>query len=107
MSEAVQLDLLAEPQRAAHWDSPRESHDNGHVHSRRRSEKFVLGLLQQFGPMSDEHLASVAASQGCPFTPQRLRSARADLVREGRVRKSETRAKTRTGAPCAVWEVVA
>ncbi len=68
----------------------------------------VLELLREH-PSTDEELCARYAARGGPryptVTDQRLRTARAHLVRDGAVRDTGALAFTSLGNRCTLWEV--
>lgn len=69
-------------------------------------KRAILALLQE-RPRTDSALIIGYAAAGHPFrTPQRIRTARAELVREARVRDSGRDAPSPYGNRSTVWEVV-
>lgn len=72
----------------------------------RESQAQVLAILRRYGPMTDEEIASVAATwpEGTRQSPSGLRTRRAELVDLGVVKDSGLRGKTRSGRSTIVWE---
>lgn len=73
----------------------------------------VLELLDEYGPLSDEELVwryrSLEVKRSYPnVSDQRIRTARADLVRRGSVREYEGhKEKSQRGRPMRLWQSVA
>lgn len=88
---SVEADLsLAEPQRT-------------------RVRAAVIAILREAGALTDEQIverfvARASAHPSVPrVTPQRIRTARAELVRDGRVRDAEMLAFSRLGNRATAW----
>lgn len=90
------------------WDSPSTSYAAGasirteHIHA---SMAYVLGLIAEIGPTTDDRLCAVAAQRGSRWTAQRLRTARSELVRRGRVLEADRNGTTSTGRRAKRWSV--
>lgn len=66
----------------------------------------ILDLLAE-KPRTDEELFVVYVTRGYTLvTPQRIRTARAHLVRANKVRDTNTTRKSRLGRKSTVWETV-
>ena len=69
----------------------------------------IVGLLNDYGPSTDDALVerySARAKQysGIPMvTPQRIRTARADLYRRGLLRKANEPGLSQYGNPATRW----
>lgn len=85
---------------------PTTSVDAGRAADLSASQREVLRLfaVMRRWPMADHELIEVATAWRSPFTPQRIRSARAELAAAGRLVlvEGETR-KTPTGGNARVW----
>lgn len=69
-------------------------------------KRAILALLAE-RPRTDSALIIGYAAAGHPFrTPQRIRTARAELVRKARVRDSGRDAPSPYGNRSTVWEIV-
>lgn len=64
---------------------------------------IVLNLLHEFGPLSDYSLIHAAKARHFDVTPSSIRSRRAELVREGKVRDSGNQESTGRGRTARVW----
>lgn len=71
------------------------------------SERFVLNALTSRGPLTDEMLVHVAQMHGEKWSPSRIRTARAQLVRKGLVEDSGLKALTDSGRKAIEWMVTA
>lgn len=60
-----------------------------------RSQRLVLSVLAAFGPKSD---AQILELSGDGFSPSRLRTARKELVTQGKIRNTFTFHETRRGS---------
>lgn len=72
------------------------------------SQLSVLIALESFGPLADHELVELnAATRGSvpAYSPQRIRSARAELVEQGRVEFSGIFRLTPSGHRARVWMV--
>lgn len=69
------------------------------------SEKFVLETLRACGPITDEDVFDLAVIAGHRWSPSRLRTARAQLVRKGLVSATEFYARTTFGRRAIRWAV--
>jgi len=90
---------------------PQTSHDAAasvtHLTDKRAA---CLHAMQTLGPCTDEDLWSfynaMASAGRCPLqSPSGLRTRRAELTREGKVRDSGLRATTASGRRSILWEV--
>lgn len=69
----------------------------------------ILGLFADYGPMTDDELTDryldrAGAHPHVPLvTPQSIRTRRADLTREGRVRDQGMLGWSKLGNPATVW----
>ena len=84
---------------------PTTSVDAGRCADLTASQREVLALFEvEDRPLADHELVAAAQSWGSPFTPQRIRSARAELAEDGRLAlvEDEYRA-TATGHKARVW----
>ena len=63
----------------------------------------VFDTLTEYGPHTDERLVARMHDLGHPFTPQRIRTARAALVKDGTVYASSRDGRTVTGRRARVW----
>ena len=76
------------------------------------SQGYVAASLAVFGPMADHELVEFHAEDHMgrraygTFSPQRLRSARAELVEQGRVEFAGIYRLTDSGRNARVWQVV-
>lgn len=97
-----------------HGDSPRTrrsdpitSHLAADTNDIKGSRRDVLDILQVFGPQADHEMVAMAAQYTPAFTPQRLRSARAELVELGLVEALGIYRLTASGRRANVWQVAA
>lgn len=65
----------------------------------------VLDTLTRFGPQTDERLVARMYDLGHPWTPQRIRTARAALVKAGKVHSTGRHGQTVSGHRARVWTV--
>jgi hypothetical protein len=91
-------------------DDPATSHEAADSNNVVDSRAQVLAILRMVGPLADHEMVDqydrLAARIGVHYTPQRLRSARAELVRDGLVTLYTKReATTRTGRRAQVWAI--
>lgn len=90
---------------------PVTSVDAGRSVNVAHSQQYVRDTLDVFGPFADHELVEFyeADSSGQKyygkFSPQRLRSARAELVEQGRVEFSGIYGLTLSGRKARVWQV--
>lgn len=70
------------------------------------SQEYVFGILADEGPMADHELLAFHTARVWPWSPQRVRSARAELVEQGRVEFSGIYRLTESGRRARVWQVV-
>mgnify|MGYP001558158617 FL=1 len=66
-----------------------------------RLREMVYRLLRDHGPMTDQAIQDATGLGPQTITPRRI-----ELVREGRVRDTGKRAKTRADRDAIVWEAV-
>lgn len=68
-------------------------------------QERILGLFEHFGPMDDRELVRRFDTYASALaTPQNIRSRRAELVQQGRVRDSGKRERGPSGRMFVVWE---
>lgn len=91
---------------------PTTSVDAGRSVSQALSQQYVRGLLAVHGAMADHQLVALAADDKAGheafgrFSPQRLRSARAELVALGDVESvPDEYRRTDSGRRAHVWRV--
>lgn len=89
----------------ARWHDPAESWNGAPSENEKvRVRHWVLGILKQRGPLTDQELTDLAvAARIVPSESSSPRSRRADLVREGLVRCVDKHGLTRSQKPCARW----
>ena len=94
-------------------DSPRArrtdpitSHEAADSNDVTRSIGWVLSLLHNVGPLADHEIEAAARRRDVRFTGQRLRTARAALVRQGKVTDSGETRLTLNGRRAQVWQLV-
>lgn len=91
-------------------DSPRArrtdplvSHEAADTNSVLRPRVWVLETLTR-QPLADHELVETARDEGVRYTPQRLRTARAELVRAGLVEESGIYRMTENNRRAIVWQ---
>lgn len=77
-----------------------EAADSNNVHD---SHTVVFGVLAEHGPLADHELVTWDDT----FTPQRMRSARSELVELGKVEDTGIYRLTPAGRRAKVWQVIA
>jgi hypothetical protein len=94
-------------------DSPRArrtdpitSHEAADSNDVTRSIGWVLSLLHNVGPLADHEIEAAARRRDVRFTGQRLRTARAALVRQGKITNSGDSRTTPNGRRAVVWGLV-
>jgi hypothetical protein len=85
---------------------PVTSVDAGRAVALPESQTAVVMLLTSGGSLADHELTALAAKNGVPFSPQRLRTARSELAESGRVVlvDGEFR-KTKSNYRAQVWDL--
>ena len=63
-------------------------------------EQRVLDALADFGPMTDEQLASATQEDFASIQPARSR-----LTARGKIKDSGMRSRTKRGNSCAIWRL--
>jgi hypothetical protein len=84
---------------------PITSHEAADTNNTARSIGLVLDILQ-LEPLADHEVAAVALGRGSRLSGQRLRSARATLVEQGRVEATGIYRLTMYGHRANVWQVI-
>jgi len=84
---------------------PLTSHEAADTNDTARSIGLVLDILR-VEPLADHEIATLAAARGSRFTGQRLRTARAALVEQGRVEATGIFRLTEHGRRAQVWQVI-
>lgn len=85
---------------------PVTSVDAGRAAALPESQTAVLMLLTSAGAMADHEMTALAAKNGVPFSPQRLRSARAELAEAGQVVRVDGEFhKTKSNYRAQVWSL--
>ena len=82
---------------------PESSHFAADRNDVPNSVAAVLEALRTGGPQTDERLVSTVLSAGHTYTPQRIRTARAALVKEGTVMSTGRHGRTERGYIARVW----
>lgn len=82
---------------------PTTSVDAGRNANVRKSQREVLNILRQHGALPDYLLTAHAIAYGTSFSESRLRSARAELVEQGKVHALPQLGTTPRGRSCQVW----
>jgi hypothetical protein len=104
---ADDLFTFAEQEARARATDPQTSHAAaGSVHVR-ESQKTVLELLKQVGPVTDDELLEAAAARRILITPSGLHTRRCELVQMGLAVDTGDRKKKQTGRMAIVWDAVA
>ena len=92
-------------------DSPRvrrsdpvTSHEAADLANLSKPRNWVLYVLS-CGPLADHEVVLLASSFHQPFTPQRIRTARAELTRMGLVEKSGIYRLTENNRRAIVWQI--
>lgn len=90
---------------------PSTSHEAADSNNVPDSRAQVLAILRMCGPLADHEMVDqydlLAARIGVHYTPSRLRSARAELVRDGLVEYTGIDRLTPSKRCAQVWAVVA
>lgn len=89
----------------ARRSDPPESHEAADTSDVEASIGATLDTLRQYGPQSDSHLTALMQSLGFPYTDSRIRTARAALVKLGKVEFSGRTGLTVTGRRTRIWAV--
>ena len=90
----------------ARTSDPSTSHAAAALVNRPESQRIVLDLLTDLGPMTDERLAHLTYMTPMnTISPSRLRTARCELQRAGLVRDTGRVATLRSGRSGVVWAV--
>src|SRR5690606_39790282 len=87
----------------ARRSDPITSHEASDTNDVSRSIGWVLSTLLKVGPLADHQIEEIAHRRGVKFTGQRLRTARAALVRQGKVTESGEYRHTPNGRRAVVW----
>ena len=105
----TQGELFAgQPRAHARRTDPHTSHEAAASVTRiRESQRFILSVLQQCGPMVDEVLVKQACNQqkGRNMSVSGIRTRRSELVRLGLVRNSGKR-RLPSGRLSIIWRAV-
>lgn len=72
----------------------------------RESQRVILALLRDRGPMTDEQIAAALDSVQHPLSPSGARTRRAELVDAGYVRDTKKVGRTAAGRATIVWEAI-
>lgn len=72
----------------------------------RESQRVILAILRERGPMTDERIAEWLDNVQHPISPSGARTRRAELVNAGYVRDSGKRDRLPTGRMAVVWEAI-
>lgn len=92
---------------------PTTSVDAGRSVRVAHSQQYVRDTLDVFGPFADHELVEFYEADGYGqrmygrFSPQRLRSARAELVEQGRVEFADELCLTPSGRKARIWKTAA
>jgi len=82
---------------------PSVSHEAADTNDVLRPRVWVLETLSRM-PLADHELVDQARDEGVRYTPQRLRTARAELVRAGLVAESGIYRLTENNRRAIVWQ---
>jgi hypothetical protein len=97
-------DLFDDDARVRRTD-PITSHEAADLNDTKRSIGLVLDILKSEGPKADHEIETLSAARGENFTGQRLRTARAALVKKGLVGEWGIYRMTPRNRRAAVWTV--
>lgn len=86
---------------------PESSHEAADHNDVAGSIGAVLDTLQRFGAQTDEQLVYLMGRLGYRYTGQRIRTARAALVKAGSAAHTGTHGQTITGRRARIWAVTA
>jgi len=86
----------------ARRSDPVTSHESADLANLSKPRNWVLYVLS-CGPLTDQEVVLLASSFHQPFTPQRIRTARAELTRMGLVEKSGIYRLTENNRRAVVW----
>jgi hypothetical protein len=84
---------------------PETSHEAADTSDVEASIGAVLDTLAQYGPMSDSVLHFLMVSLGYRYTDTRVRTARAALVKLGKVEHTGVYGQTVSGRRTRIWAV--
>lgn len=100
----TQLQIFGRPTaRRTDPDTSHEAADSlSHEHIRATQQR-ILGLLQNFGPMTDHEIE--AQWPWPPVSPSGLRTRRAELVDQGRVTHNGQYRTLASGRRARVWKI--
>jgi hypothetical protein len=84
---------------------PETSHEAADLNDVNASIGAVLDTLTQYGPLADHELHTLMESLGYPYTPERVRTARAALVQRARVVHTGDYRMTPRNRRTRVWAV--
>jgi len=102
--------VLGDESPNARLSDPTESHEAAgsiSVGHKAASQAIILHILRDAGcPLTDEEIGEEAVWFGT-WSPSRLRTARAELVEQGLVRKVGTTLPEGHRTHCALWDVTA
>jgi len=103
VAPAASVHVLADDDR----DTSRLAYEQAASADTGDTAQSILALLAEHGPLVDDDLLDLYLRSDCPpRSPQRIRTTRAELVRDGKVRQAG-RGVSRYGNPARLWEVAA
>ena len=88
----------------ARRSDPVTSHESADLANLSKPRNWVLYVLS-CGPLADHEVVLLASSFHQPFTPQRIRTARAELTRLGLVEESGIYRLTENNRRAIVWQI--
>ena len=89
----------------ARRSDPITSHESADTNDVSKSIGWVLGILREKGPLADFQIENFSKLRKLHFTGQRLRTARAALVRKGLVESTGIYRMTRNNRRAIVWQL--
>lgn len=98
--------VLGEDSPRARRTDPLTSHEAADSSNVITPRLWVLMTLTEHGPLADHEIENRSIREALTYTPQRLRTARAELVEMGMVEATGKFRKTRTGHDANVWAAV-
>jgi hypothetical protein len=104
MTEIPPSIILNDDTSRARRKDPLTSHEAADSNDIHASIGLVLATLTALGPLADHQVVEILADE--PYTPQRIRTARAALVKRGLVEKAGFKRRTKHNFNAEVWKVV-
>lgn len=99
-------DALQPTPAAARWSDPSTSFAAAASISPEgihESQAWVLRVIDQYGPITDDALCQIAEQRNVTYSPSRIRTARSELVVRGRVHKFDEEGRTARGRKAKRW----